>query len=136
MRKILEACPSCGGDLIVSEMRCPTCDTVIHGAWEPCRFCRLDPKALAFIEAFVRHRGNLKEMERELSESYWTLRAQLNEVIETLGLEGEPAPPSDPIAELRKQILHQVQAGTIEVAEAARQLASLKRSEHEEEQTS
>jgi hypothetical protein len=132
MRKILEACPSCSGDLVVTEMRCPACETLIRGQWEPCRFCRLDPKTLAFIEAFVRNRGNLKEMEREMSESYWTLRAQLNEVIEALGLEGEPAPPSDPIAELRRQILQQVQSGIVEVSEAARQLASLKRSEEEE----
>jgi hypothetical protein len=136
MRKILEVCPSCGSDLVVSEMRCTACETVIRGRWEPCRFCRLGPKDLAFVEAFVRNRGNLKEMEREMSESYWTLRAQLNEVIEALGLEGEPAPPSDPIAELRRQILQQVQAGVVEVAEAARQLASLKRSENDQEEAS
>ncbi len=136
MRKILETCPTCGGDLVVTEMQCPACETVIRGRWEPCRFCRLGPKALSFIEAFVRNRGNLKEMERELSESYWTLRAQLNEVIEALGLEGEPAPPSDPIAELRRQILQQVQSGIVEVGEAARQLASLKRGASEEEESS
>ena len=132
MRKTLETCPSCGGDLIVTEMRCTACDTMVRGRWEPCRFCRLDAETLAFIESFVKHRGNLKEMERELSESYWTLRARLNEAIETLGLEEESEPAHDPVAELRQQILHQVQAGIIEAAEAARQLATLSRDEPEE----
>lgn len=132
MRKILETCPSCGSALVVTEMRCTACETLVQGRWEPCRFCRLDAGTLAFIETFVKHRGNLKEMERELSESYWTLRARLNEVIEALGLEGETAPPADPIAELRRQILQQVQAGALEAGEAARQLAGLKRNEPEE----
>jgi hypothetical protein len=132
MRKMLETCPSCGSDLVVTELRCTACETVIQGRWEPCPFCRLNARTLAFIEAFMRHRGNLKEMERELSESYWTLRAQLNEVIEAMGLEEEPAPPSDPVAELRRQILQQVQSGSVEVAEAARRLASLTRDETEE----
>lgn len=127
MRKILERCPSCGGDLIVTEMRCSTCETLVRGRWEPCRFCRLDPESLQFLEAFVKNRGNLKEMEREMGESYWTLRARLNQVIREMGFEAEEEPIVDPMAELRRQILQQVQEGILDAAEAARRLANLKR---------
>lgn len=129
MRKILERCPSCGSDLIVSEMRCSACDTTVRGSWEPCRFCQLDAETLQFIEVFVKNRGNLKEMERELSESYWTLRARLNQAIEALGLEGseaeQEAAESDSTAHARQSILQQVQEGKLQAADAVRRLAEL-----------
>lgn len=129
MRKILERCPSCGSDLIVSEMRCSVCDTTVRGSWEPCRFCHLDAETLQFIEVFVKNRGNLKEMERELSESYWTLRARLNQAIEALGLEAseteQEAAESDSAAHARQSILQQVQEGKLQAADAVRRLAEL-----------
>lgn len=129
MRKILERCPSCGSDLIVSEMRCSVCDTSVRGSWEPCRFCHLDAETLQFIEVFVKNRGNLKEMERELSESYWTLRARLNQAIEALGLETseteQEAAESDSAAQARQSILQQVQEGKLQAADAVRRLAEL-----------
>lgn len=138
MRKILERCPSCGGDLIVTEMRCTACDTQVRGSWEPCRFCQLDAETLRFIEVFVKNRGNLKEMERELSESYWSLRARLNQAIEALGLEAEaleatpgaetePGTERDGVVAARRDILQQVQDGKIAAAEAVRRLSELKK---------
>ena len=143
MRKLLERCPSCGGELIVTEMRCATCDTVVRGQWEPCRFCQLDAETLRFIEVFVKNRGNLKEMERELSESYWSLRARLNQAIESLGLEDlgpeaegleaaagaatEPGTETGGVAHARRDILQQVQDGKIAAAEAIRRLSELKK---------
>ncbi|NLT74687.1 MAG: DUF2089 domain-containing protein [Chloroflexi bacterium] len=131
MRKILEKCPSCGGELVVTELQCPTCATLVRGQWEPCRFCQLDAETLQFIEVFVKNRGNLKEMERELAESYWTLRARLNQAIEALGLEVPPGEEpsreaeSDGPASARRLILQQVQEGKIEAAEAVRRLSEL-----------
>lgn len=138
MRKILERCPSCGGDLIVTEMRCTACDTQVRGSWEPCRFCQLDAETLKFIEVFVKNRGNLKEMERELSESYWSLRARLNQAIEALGLDAEGleaaagadaegGAETDAVAHARRDILQQVQEGKIAAAEAVRRLSELKK---------
>lgn len=133
MRKILERCPSCGGDLIVTEMRCTACDTQVRGSWEPCRFCQLDAETLRFIEVFVKNRGNLKEMERELSESYWSLRARLNQAIEALGLEAAPGAETEPetetdvVANTRRDILQQVQDGKIAASEAVRRLSELKK---------
>jgi len=96
MRKILESCPTCGGALAVSELSCTVCDTVVRSRYTPCPFCRLTPEDLAFMLLFVRSRGNVKDMERELGVSYWTIRGRLNELIAAMGLGGEdeetPAP--------------------------------------------
>ena len=93
MRKILESCPTCGGALAVTELSCTVCDTVVRSHYAPCPFCRLAAEDQAFLLLFVRHRGNVKDMERELGVSYWTIRGRLNEVIGQMGLEpgGEPA---------------------------------------------
>ena len=92
MRKILESCPTCGGEFAVTELTCTVCDTVVRSRYSPCPFCRLAPEDLAFLLVFVRNRGNVKEMERELGVSYWTIRGRLTELITAMGLEpgGEP----------------------------------------------
>ncbi|MEA3408299.1 MAG: DUF2089 domain-containing protein [Chloroflexota bacterium] len=125
MHKLLERCPTCGGELEIRELYCPNCDTVIRGHYAPCGFCQLSEETRAFIRDFVRNRGNLKEMERESGESYWTLRAQLNDVIEELGFQ-VAAQEDEEIAERRRSILKQVQMGDLNVTEAVRSLTTLK----------
>ena len=61
---------------------------------------------------------------RESGESYWTLRARLNDVVRTMGLEAEEAVEEDALAE-RRRVLLQVQQGKLAAAEAATVLAAL-----------
>jgi len=137
MRKILEKCPTCGGEFAVTELTCTTCDTVVRSQYSPCPFCRLSPEDVEFMLVFVRNRGNVKDMERELGVSYWTIRGRLNEVITSMGLEpgGEPeadAPPPPPppraaapdpaAAAARSRVLDRLRRGEITAEEAAEQL--------------
>jgi hypothetical protein len=124
MRKILEKCPTCDGELVVSELRCTQCDTVIQGRYAPCPFCQLSAEDLAFLVVFVKNRGNVKEMERELGVSYWAIRGRLNEVIGRLGFE-EPSQVDDAGAG-RREVLAQVERGELKAAEAAERLAKLR----------
>ncbi len=126
MRRMLVKCPNCGGDLEATRMSCTNCETVILARYEPCRFCGLSESSLTFVEDFVRYRGNLREMERELGESYWALRTRLSEVIEELGLE-EKATKEDleALGERRSDILDRLERGEIDGNEAARQLGEL-----------
>jgi hypothetical protein len=125
MRKILEKCPSCGGELAVTRLACQQCETVVLARYTPCAFCRLTPEQLGFVLAFVKNRGNLKEMERELGESYWALRARLNEVIAELGFEAQPAPDQEAASTDRREILARLERGEIAAAEAATALKAL-----------
>jgi hypothetical protein len=124
MRKILERCPSCGDRLDATQLSCSACDTVIQGTFSPCAFCKLSPGSLHFLEIFVKNRGNLKEMERELGQSYPTLRSRLNAVIEELGFEVSPGEEEDELAAHRRKILGQLDRGEISAAEAAELLSS------------
>ena len=141
MRKILESCPTCGGAMAVSELSCTVCDTVVRSRYTPCPFCRLSPEDLAFMLLFVRSRGNVKDMERELGVSYWTIRGRLNELIATMGLgdagddtpnpvpgdaANEPAPSraeratvKGPTATERQAILDRLKSGELTPTQAA-----------------
>lgn len=128
MRKILEQCPSCGSDLVATELSCTACDTVVHGRFAPCLFCRLSPEDLAFLEVFVKNRGNVKEMERDLGISYWSIRNRLDEVVAAIDFE-EARPVSQPVSPdkgqrgQRQEILEQLGQGEITVAEATQLLS-------------
>jgi len=134
MRKILEQCPSCGGNLEVTELTCPSCGTVIRSRYAPCPFCRLAPDSLHFLETFVKCRGNIKEMERALGISYPTVRGRLNAVIRELGYEVEAEAEVEveveveeaEIAAQRKEILDQLDKGEITASEATKRLADLR----------
>jgi hypothetical protein len=127
LRKVLEKCPTCGGGLTITGLHCPSCHTRIESQYSPCRFCRLSQESLDFIEIFVKNRGNIKEMERELGISYPTVRSRLNAVIEELGYEVKAeSSPADDIAEKRREILKQLNAGEISATEAAELISQLK----------
>ena len=129
MRKVLEQCPSCGGELEITRVNCTRCETVVTGRYQPCRFCKLPPESVQFLEAFVKNRGNVKEMERELGISYWTIRTRLNELIEELGFEVDNQADVEREEELKKQrraILEQIDRGELSASEAAAQLTKIK----------
>ena len=71
-----------------------------------------------FIEVFVRCRGNIKEVERDLGVSYPTVRARLEDTIRALGY--EVTPPADE-GETRK-LLNDISEGRLSVDEALRQI--------------
>lgn len=89
MAGILTRCPVCEGTLGVSELHCSRCKTSIHGTFDTCRFCRLAPEHLAFVEMFLRSEGNLSRVEKELNLSYPTVRNRLQTALAALGLSGE-----------------------------------------------
>jgi hypothetical protein len=128
MRKLLEVCPACSGELIVTQQSCVRCGTSVVGEFKPTIFARLSPENLAFLELFIKNKGNVKEMERELGESYWAIRNRINEIIEALGLEKKNVEPGEAqvdIKEQRQAILARLDAGEIGVNEAAELLKKL-----------
>jgi len=124
MRKLLEQCPACQEEIIVTEQSCLHCGTAVRGRFQPTIFSKLSPNNLKFLEVFVKNRGNVKEMERELGWSYWTIRNHLNQVIAELGFE-ERAADEQFDARERHDILSQLEAGEIDAIEASKLLEQL-----------
>jgi hypothetical protein len=145
-RDVISTCPVCEGELTISRLHCRSCGTALEGEFGVGRFGRLSREQLALLESFLRSRGNLKEMERELGISYPTVRGRVDALVRALGLaegdegEGEeelaeaasvteaPVAPMAPDADLaaeRRAILERLSRREIAADEAAAALREL-----------
>lgn len=106
------ACPSCGSPMVIAELKCTGCDTVVRGEFFITPLGNLSEQQLEFVKTFVLSRGNIREVESRLGISYPTVRAKLDEAIAAIS-GPETAAPS------RAEILDQLEAGTISAAQAA-----------------
>src|SRR4051794_33074547 len=107
LKKLLTRDPVNGGDLYVSELASDESGIAIRGKFEIPRYARLDDEQSRFLETFLRCRGMLNSMERELGISYPTVRARLDALLAALELAPikEEAPKKDKSAEKKKLIL-------------------------------
>jgi hypothetical protein len=92
---VIATCPVCSGELTIARLHCRDCGTALEGEFGVGRFGRLDREQLSLLESFLRSRGNLKEMERELGISYPTVRGRVDALIRSLGLSDGESPDVD-----------------------------------------
>jgi hypothetical protein len=145
-RDVISTCPVCEGELLISRLHCRSCGTALEGEFGVGRFGRLSKEQLALLESFLRARGNLKEMERELGISYPTVRGRVDALVRALGLaEGtaedmeleldeeeealpeavEPSASETDLAAQRRAILERLSRREIAADEAASALREL-----------
>lgn len=136
---VISTCPVCEGELLVSRLHCRSCGTALEGEFGVGRFGRLSREQLSLLESFLRSRGNLKEMERELGISYPTVRARVDALVRALDLGDGEAPVDDEAAATadetpdadadaatrRRDILERLSRGEIDAAAAAVELREL-----------
>ena len=139
---VIATCPVCSGELTIARLHCRSCGTALEGEFGVGRFGRLDRDQMGLLESFLRSRGNLKEMERELGISYPTVRGRVDALIRSLGLSDgpiepeadfgtgfgddveEPALEADP-AQARRAILERLARREISAEDAATALREL-----------
>lgn len=115
MNNVIGECPICQSDLKVTQLKCVSCGTELHGSFQLSKFNYLTKEHLYFIEVFIKNRGNIKQIEKELGISYPTVKKNLDEVIVSLGYElseEDKAKKEDVFAKLEK--------GEISASEAAK----------------
>jgi hypothetical protein len=120
-------CPVCEAGLHVTRLQCPSCGTEVAGSFGLSGLATLREPYASMIEMFLRVRGNVKEMERELGLSYPTVRARLEEALEAAGLgrRGDTEDEAD-TGEQRRTILDALDRGEIDAAEARSRLLDLR----------
>lgn len=118
MHKVLSQCPVCSHQLTVQRLKCQSCQTVIENDFKLSKFEYLSSEQLYFIETFIRCRGSIKEVEKDLGISYPTVRAKLDEVIASLGFSPKETKQSKPTHDL----LDALEKGEISADEAIKQL--------------
>ena len=119
MLKVISQCPVCKGQLKVVKMQCDTCDTVIENQFALTKFDYLSEEDLYFVESFIKCRGNIKEVEKEMGISYPTVRGKLDAVINKLGYTSES---QDEEGAKRMRILEALEKGEITADEAIKEL--------------
>lgn len=107
--QIIHNCPVCGSGLRVTRLRCPSCNTVIEGDFQTERLLSLNAQQRSFVLSFLRNRGNIREMEKELGISYPTVRSRLDDIIQAI--DGASATKTPPLT--RKQILEMLAKGEL-----------------------
>jgi len=113
---VITRCPFCGGTLEIRELACNGCGVKIQGKFAYTAFSQLSSEQMEFVKIFLKSRGNIKEVEKELGISYPTVRARLNVVLERLGIE------SDRMSAKREDVLEALSNGDISAEEAVERL--------------
>jgi len=116
MKPIILKCPSCDGNLIVARLQCPDCSISIEGEFAPPALLKLTGAQIDFVEVFIKNRGVIREVERELGVSYPTVRARLDDVITALGYSTKSAPEasaSDDSGSRRRSVLADLKDGKL-----------------------
>lgn len=115
---VIGMCPVCDSKLKVVRLQCDRCKTGIDGNFEMDKFSYLTSEQKEFIEIFVKNRGNIKEIEKDLGISYPTVRRSLDQVIEALGYNVKPSEEEVN----KKEILEKLSLGELTSEEALKRL--------------
>ena len=136
---VISTCPVCASELSVTRLHCGTCGTTLEGDFSVGRFGRLNRDQLALLESFLRSRGNLREMERELGISYPAVRGGVEALVRALGfgprLEAaddadEPVAAPEPAASrTRAEVLAALARHEISAEDAAAAIRALGRTD-------
>lgn len=131
---VISTCPVCSSELAVTRLQCRSCGTTLEGDFSVGRFGRLNREQLTLLESFLRSRGNLREMERELGISYPTVRSRVEALVRALGFgpradadEADEATTEPTVERTREEILEAVARHEMSAEDAAAAIRALGR---------
>ena len=144
------SCPICGNVMTVARLACAHCGSALEGSFQVSpqvtpgatasrrstsgplaargdearfgRLARLDAAQLDFVEAFLRCRGVIKNVEDMLGISYPTVKSRLADVLSAMGFGPDEDLPDGDRRRERREILADLAAGRITTEEAHRLL--------------
>lgn len=86
MAKVISECPSCGGPLKITVLRCSDCGLELHNDFQRGPFDSLTAGQTEFLISFLRQRGNISSLQAELGISYPTAKKKLDDLLTALKL--------------------------------------------------
>jgi len=104
--------------VVVTELCCPDCKTAVKGSFALPFFATLAPEQENFLKVFLKSRGNIKAVERQLGISYPTVKGKLDSLLNSLGL-GESQIKA---GGRRIEIVKMLERGEITAQEAVKRL--------------
>jgi hypothetical protein len=123
LKPLLWRDPISGEDLTITELHGEDSGITIRGHFEIPKYAKLEGEQAKFLETFLRCRGMMNAVERELGISYPTVRARLDHLLDALGLTPiKEDHRKDKNDEKARKILDQLESGEITAQEAKQKL--------------
>jgi hypothetical protein len=106
--------------LVVRRLECPACALSLESTFELPAVLKLNRSQLDFVEVFIKNRGVIRDVERELGISYPTVRAKLDDVVAAMGFQSREAAEEPRLEEdsSRRALLHELREGRISPEDA------------------
>lgn len=118
-------CPLCGDRMTVSELTCEESGVIIRGKFRLPKAATLASEHREFLEVFLRARGVISTVEKELGISYPTVRSRLDALLEAMDLSPiKEDRRKEKSVEAKRKVLEELEAGKITAEEAKRRLKS------------
>ena len=116
--------PVSGGEFYISELANDDSGVTLRGRFEIPRYARLDPEQAKFLEIFLKCRGMLNSVEREMNLSYPTVRARLDSLLDALDLNSprEENGKRERSTDRKGKVLDELERGEITPEEAKERL--------------
>lgn len=115
-----------GGPLHISELACDDSGVTIRGRFSLGRFSRLDAEQTHFLETFLRCKGTITQVEKELGISYPTVKSRLEALLAALDLAPAVDDRVKPTPDQKQIILDQLERGDITAEEAKAKLRGIR----------
>jgi len=122
MKYSISNCPVCGGKMTITEYKCDSCGTTIRGRFELDDIMKLSAEQLDYLKTFIKNRGNLSEVQKELDISYPTARNRLEDIVRAMGYQ-----VVDKDREEASRILERLESGELQPDEALEMLRKVRK---------
>ena len=123
LNKLLVKDPISGGPLYVTELQGEDAEVTIRGKFAIPRWSHLSEDQEVFLETFLRCRGMINSVERELGISYPTVKSRLESLLAALDLNPvKEDAKKEKSAEKKAKILEQLEKGEITAEQAKSKL--------------
>jgi hypothetical protein len=124
--EIPSRCPVSGGEMYVSELTCEESGVVVRGKFRLPKQAALDEEKQAFLKVFLRARGVISTVEKEMGISYPTVRARLDSLLSEMGLSPIKDDGMAKRNEKKRQILKDLEDGKLTAEQAKKKMRGLK----------
>ena len=86
MKRLVSQCPVCQQSLKIAALQCPDCGLELRNNFEMSVFDQLSSEQYDFLRTFLKHRGNLKNLQTEMqiSVSPWEQASVFKSVLSSL----------------------------------------------------
>ena len=121
-RKLVTTCPVCDGSMEASQLTCKDCGSKLEGHFDGCKYCQLPQEVFDFLDVFLKCRGVIRDIEKELGISYPTVKNRMDKLMTALGYDEAKERSRD---EQREEVLLAIRAGDISIPKAVEALRKI-----------